>query len=1019
MRPIRLTMEAFGPYEKKTVIDFSELGARSFFLIHGATGAGKTTVLDAICYAFYGSASAAGRDSSMLRSRQAGPESDTYVRFRFALGERIYEIFRNPDYTRQRKRGAGTAQAKNDAELWLFEGEEKKSLAAGTKNVTQKMIELLGFASDEFRQVVLLPQGEFRRLLMADSAERQNIMERLFKTERFRRIEEMLKSRAKDSAVRQQEISREREILLQDTGADSLAAFRQQTQQEQAGLQKAQKLIQEKQLAREQAQQAEKEGQRAAALFAVQKSARQELADCEARLGKVRQYQASLLLADKAAALQDVSRQSEHAAKEQLLKQELLEKEQKQEKLLQERLQQARVVQEKEKAQEDRREELRGQLQRLDEYSVLAAAVETAEKQLQRCEAETAAAMKCAEQTAQKQTGLLERIEMLQGQEKQLSEKAARAGEFSLQLEKLEQQRDLQQKLDKDERQLTAAGIAAKQAAEAGRQAQAAYEEKSRDLAGLQHLFNEGQAALLARDLQPGQACPVCGATEHPALAVSEAAIPDEARIKKAQQEQQAADKKRQQAEAVKGQTESRWAEARSRGETARQSLLGEPLSLPVLQAKIGALQASCKEAQEAAGVLRQIRLELSSLQQAKLQVEKEVQTTQQAVQSAQQAAAREKGALEQNRTNLPEKYRKPGQLQLVLRQTREEAAMREKAWQQADAALHEAESRLAAQQAAAAAAQKAAAESREKALQAAESFAARLNKAGFASTANFAAALTGKFGTEAGREEVRRHLRSFEDRYTAARAALEKADKDTEGLTMPELEKLTHDLQAALEAWKESYAAGQSLQTDIAQRQQKEKRLQKLAEEEQGLIESYRTVGRLAEVANGTNAYNMHFQTYVLRSLLQDVIDAANARLLVMSRGQYRLQPKKDIADHRRSAGLDLDVFDEYTGYERPMATLSGGESFLASLSLALGLADVVTGYAGGTRLDTIFIDEGFGTLDSETLDLAIRALLDLQKGGRLVGIISHVEELKERIDARLEITKGKDGSEAGFVVD
>lgn len=1019
MRPIRLTMEAFGPYEKKTVIDFSELGERSFFLIHGTTGSGKTTVLDAICYAFYGSASAAGRDSSMLRSRQAGPESDTYVRFRFALGERIYEIFRNPDYTRQRKRGTGTAQAKNDAELWRLEGEEKRSLATGTKNVTQKMIELLGFASDEFRQVVLLPQGEFRRLLMADSAERQNIMERLFKTERFRRLEELLKSRARDSAARQQEISREREILLQDTGADSLMEFRQQTLQKQADLEKAQRIMEEKQAARDQAQQAEKEGQRIAGLFAAQKAARQELADCEARLEHVRQYQERLELADKAAALQDVSRQADHAAKEQKQKQDILEQARCQEKILQGRLEQAREVQEKEKALESRREELRGLLQRLNEYLVIADAVEKAKKQLQLRETEAEAAEKYAGQAVQKQAEIVERIEMLQRQEKQSAEKAARAGEFSLQLEKLEQQRSLQMQLQKDERLLTAAEAAAKQAAEACLQAQTDYAEKSRDLAGLQHLFSEGQAALLARELQPGEACPVCGATEHPLLAVSEAVIPDEARLKKAQQEQQAADKVRQQAEAAKALAETRRTEARSRVEAARQSLQGDILALPVLKTRIGALQASCREAQEAAALLQKTGAELAHLQQVKMQAEKAVQAAQQSLQSAQQAAAREKGALEQNRENLPQEYREPGFLPQVLQQTQEEAAVREKAWQQADAALHEAESRLAAQQAAAAAAKTAAEESSQKALQAAESFAARLEKAGFAAREDYAAALTGKFGTEDGREEVRHHLRSFEDRYTAARAALAKADKDTEGLVLPELEKLTRGLQDALEAWKESYAAGQSLQTDIAQRQQKEKRLQKLAEEEQGLIESYRTVGRLAEVANGTNAYNMHFQTYVLRSLLQDVIDAANARLLVMSRGQYRLQPKKDIADHRRSAGLDLDVFDEYTGYERPMATLSGGESFLASLSLALGLADVVTGYAGGTRLDTIFIDEGFGTLDSETLDLAIRALLDLQKGGRLVGIISHVEELKERIDARLEITKGKNGSKAEFVVD
>jgi len=180
---------------------------------------------------------------------------------------------------------------------------------------------------------------------------------------------------------------------------------------------------------------------------------------------------------------------------------------------------------------------------------------------------------------------------------------------------------------------------------------------------------------------------------------------------------------------------------------------------------------------------------------------------------------------------------------------------------------------------------------------------------------------------------------------------------------------------------------------------------------------QKYRTIGTLADVAGGKNVHGMTFQRFVLKSLLADVIEAANMRLKIMSRGQYLLQPG-ERARKNAAGGLDMEIFDAYTGYARPMATLSGGESFLASLSLALGLADVVQSYAGGIHLDTIFVDEGFGTLDAETLDMALKALIELQKGGRIVGIISHVEELKERIDARLEVTKTREGSTAKFIV-
>jgi len=176
--------------------------------------------------------------------------------------------------------------------------------------------------------------------------------------------------------------------------------------------------------------------------------------------------------------------------------------------------------------------------------------------------------------------------------------------------------------------------------------------------------------------------------------------------------------------------------------------------------------------------------------------------------------------------------------------------------------------------------------------------------------------------------------------------------------------------------------------------------------------------LGHIADVANGKNALGITFQRFVQISLLDDVLLAASKRLKIMSKGRFYLRRAAERVDRRTTGGLDLVVDDAYTGKTRPVATLSGGESFLASLSLALGLADVVQSYAGGVRLDTIFIDEGFGSLDSESLDLALRSLIDLQEGGRLVAIISHVEDLKERIDARLEVTASRTGSSARFVI-
>ena len=192
---------------------------------------------------------------------------------------------------------------------------------------------------------------------------------------------------------------------------------------------------------------------------------------------------------------------------------------------------------------------------------------------------------------------------------------------------------------------------------------------------------------------------------------------------------------------------------------------------------------------------------------------------------------------------------------------------------------------------------------------------------------------------------------------------------------------------------------------------------LDRTGQEISALEGRYKAVGRIAEVANGRNAQGITFQRFVLVALLDDVLAAASHRLQVMSKGRFELERARERLDQRTAGGLDLMVFDAYTGTSRPVNTLSGGESFIASLSLALGLSDVVQAYAGGIKLETIFVDEGFGSLDPESLDLAFRALIDLQQGGRLVGIISHVPELKERVDVRLEIAPSNRGSTVKFI--
>ena len=286
MRPLRLTMEAFGSYGKKTVVDFTELGERSFFLIHGRTGSGKTTLLDAICFAFYGEASMAGRTGTMMRTDEAPREARTSVDFVFALGTQKYHICRTPSYERMKKDGTRMTSVQASAMLWqVEEGEaaenEERVLAQRPSSVTQKMTELLGFGPAEFRQVVLLPQGAFRDLLTAKVDEREALLAMLFKTERYRRLEELFKSRAKAMEARRAELKAQEGALLAGGAADSLDAHRAASEEKEktlAVLERQAAALQEKQ---EAAQRAEQKGIRAAEILTRWETARKTLAEHE------------------------------------------------------------------------------------------------------------------------------------------------------------------------------------------------------------------------------------------------------------------------------------------------------------------------------------------------------------------------------------------------------------------------------------------------------------------------------------------------------------------------------------------------------------------------------------------------------------------------------------------------------------------------------------------------------------------------------------------------------------------
>ena len=266
--------------------------------------------------------------------------------------------------------------------------------------------------------------------------------------------------------------------------------------------------------------------------------------------------------------------------------------------------------------------------------------------------------------------------------------------------------------------------------------------------------------------------------------------------------------------------------------------------------------------------------------------------------------------------------------------------------------------------------------------------------------------------------DELRDLVGEYDQASLRAAERLRLAREAAQGAEPPDVGALEAEAAAAADAAREARTAAAELSAAAEAAVRQLDRLGQLEREADAIDTRYRVLGRLSDVANGDNARHLSFQRYVLGAFLDDVLIAASQRLHLMSKSRYRLERTERRFGGKAAAGLNLEVYDAWTGVARPVATLSGGETFMAALSLALGLAEVVQAHAGGIRLETVFVDEGFGSLDDESLDLAVAALMGLGEDGRLVGIISHVSELRERIDARLEVTTGKTGSRARFVV-
>lgn len=926
MRPLRLTLSAFGPYAAEITLDLEKLGKGGLYLITGDTGAGKTTIFDAITYALYDHSSSGIREGSMLRCKYADDKTPTFVELEFEVHGVRYTVRRNPEYQRPKARGEGMTTEKADATLTYPDDRPPVTKA---KDVTVAVQEIIGLDYNQFSQIVLIAQGQFTKLLNASTEERSRIFRKLFRTQRYAQLQERLQAEA--SALNQQRTA-------QNAKLDSLLGGLQFSPEDP-----------------------DAEALRTLCAQTVPETALSLLDTLTARQAAALEEAGTALQATEAQ-LDTVQQQLGAAAQAQRLAQQLAAR--------QAELAAAKPALDAARAEADRHAGDAAQLDALtaqvtQAQSALAAydALDT----LCRQQTEARAAARLAAAQAHKRRTQLDSLNAaLAAAEAELAALAdadTRLLALQTRSAQLAQRGEALAKLEQRLADCQRQAKAAHKAQESYRAAAAAQDEARARRDALERAFLDAQAGLLAESLVEGAPCPVCGSTHHPARALLPHTAPTQAQVEAARQAAAEADRQAQNASAAAQSALAAANEAKTSLRRDAETLLPERFTAPEGTVPLTfALMTNVLAEENAA------------LQTAQTDCKAQCRQA--------EADCRRKAQLEADR-----------QAKTRQRPTLEQAAA------EADRS---------------AAAQNASADALE------GQIAERRAALPYPRRADAQAALdkleADRRTLRTGMDTAQRKLKQAEQTVAAAEAAVEAltaqqtaAQKELPARSAEELTAQQTELTAARETLR---SREKQLSAQLLPNRKTAAQYRAAAEARQTLESRWQWVSALAATAGGTltSKQKIKLEAYIQMNYLDRILRYANTRLMQMTAGQYELE-RIGAENQRSQSGLDLGVIDHYNGTRRSVKTLSGGESFKASLALALGLSDEVQSSAGGIRLDTLFLDEGFGSLDEESLELAIRVLSGLTEGDRLVGIISHVGALKDRIDRQVVVHKARTG--------
>ena len=926
MKPLKLTMSAFGSYAGKNVIDFTGQ-QQGIFLITGDTGAGKTTIFDAITYALYNQTSGGERNGNMMRSQYARPETETYVELEFLYRGQTYRVRRNPDYkiTKTLKNGKIREQkVPHSVELTLPDG----TVFPEKKNATDaKIIEILGLTADQFSQIVMIAQGDFLKLLYTKSDERKMIFSKLFRTDIYWKIQENLRRKSMEMDERIQENDRafeqekSRIIPLPESEELPLDELVERLRE------RLKDALKEQNLRRANVEELNKKitkYEEINKLFRSLEKIRQTGKELEARQAESKERRQQIENARKAdkvlvAEQQNLRQQQEVEQSAQAIAKmtETLANDQEMFESLKTQLQESEAKQKREAA------DIQKKMLALEQSFPSYEALQNARSEEQQAKKVWEDLGKTSEESFHKKEAGIAALKEQQKQQEQVVEQTKKNWEQ------------------------TSLGAS----------------ESAKHYEHMYEAFLKEQAGILAENLSAGCPCPVCGSTVHPDPAkLSDHAV-TELEVEQAKKTRAAAEEKRDLAYAA---FEAEKTEKQKLAQAVEKEEADFVLAQTIAKQQRKEAEQNYVSLQKIAEQIRE-KLVYPSFAEAKKQYA--------AMQKALAAAEQE---IERKRQKVSE--------------------------------LAEAMNTLKGQKLAEEENQKTA---KKLAAKTEKEYAKLLEKSGFVSEETYHLAIL----PERSRSKLEREEKEYESQCLRQQSEQKLLEKQVSGKTYTDTTELNEQLKAEKQALKEAEKTNMELHTAYENDRSVLQNCAVYLEKGKKLESEDQVIKSLSKTANGrlSGSAKIDFETYIQRQYFKQIIHEANKRLLTMSNHQFILKLKEEANTGRKTnEGLDLSVYSLVTDSERDVKTLSGGESFLAALAMALGLSDIVEGSAGAIHPDMMFIDEGFGSLDAQSRQQAIEVLGELAGDSRMVGIISHVTELKEQIDRKLVVSRTDKGSRA-----